>query len=173
MPAFAPSSMALRLARVVPLAIAACCAGALLMALAAQHLFGLEPCLLCLYQRIPYAVALVLAVLSLMVPVGSLRTALIGLCAVVFLGNAGLAFYHVGVEQHWWSSIAGCGGQLPTDLSIEELQVRLAGPPPKPCDEVDWTLMGISLAGYNTLISLVLAAATAAGILRMVREPSL
>lgn len=150
----------------IPLAILAVSVGALAMAFAAEYLFGLDPCILCLYQRIPYAVTVVLAAAALVAPThGRLRTGLVTLCAVVFFAGAALAFYHVGVEQHWWGSIAGCGGELATDLTLEDLKSQLTGGfvPRKPCDRVDWELFGLSLAGYNGFASLALGVASLAG----------
>jgi disulfide bond formation protein DsbB len=150
----------------IPLAILAVSVGALAMAFAAQYLFGLDPCILCLYQRIPYAVTVVLAAAALVTPTrGRLRPGLVSLCAVVFFAGAALAFYHVGVEQHWWGSFAGCGGELASDLTLEDLKSQLAEgfTARKPCDRVDWELFGLSLAGYNGLVSLALGAACVAG----------
>lgn len=150
----------------IPLAILAVSIGSLAMAFAAQYLFGLDPCILCLYQRIPYAVTAVLATAALVAPTrGRWRPGLVTLCAGVFFAGAALAFYHVGVEQHWWGSIAGCGGELATDLTLEDLKTQLSGGEiqRKPCDRVDWELFGLSLAGYNGIVSLVLGVACLAG----------
>ncbi len=147
--------------RTVAAALLAACLGALAAAFAGEHLLGLQPCILCLYERVPYAVAAVMALVAVAVPMtGSRRRRLILVAGVVLLANALLAFYHVGVEEHWWAGIPGCeGGLLPPDLTVEELQARLAGPQPKPCDEVDWRLFGVSLAGYNALAALALGVA--------------
>ena len=130
--------------------------GALATAFAGEHLFGLEPCILCLYERVPYAAAAVVAGVALAMPGLSLwRVRLMALAAVVFLVGAGLAFYHVGVEQHWWRSVAGCEGALATDVG----DLRNLSPSNlKPCDRVDWRLFGLSLAAYNVIFSLALAA---------------
>jgi disulfide bond formation protein DsbB len=93
-----------------------------------------------------------------------------GLCGVVFLTGAGLALYHVGVEQHWWGSIAACGGGASTDMTLEQMRAALAAKPPKPCDQVDWTLFGVSMAGYNVLASLGLAAFSLAGARTLLRS---
>lgn len=139
--------------------------GALATAFAGQYLFGLEPCVLCLYERVPYALTGLIAAAALVLPVGEGgRGGAAALCAFLFLAGAALAFYHVGIEEHWWTStIPGCTGRLPADLSLEELRARLAAPPRRPCDEVDWRLFGITLAGYNGVVSLALAIASAAG----------
>ena len=101
----------------------------------------------------------------------SVRTWIVGLCAAVFLAGAALAFYHVGVQQHWWGSFAACGAQLATNLTLEDLKAEPSGGAPavKPCDRVDWTLFGLSLAGYNAIFSLVLGVACVAGV-RLLRR---
>ena len=155
--------------RSIPLAIVLACLGALAFAYIGQYGFGLEPCILCIYERIPYALAAGVALLAAVLPLnGSARAMLIGLCGVIFLGGAGLAFYHVGVEEHWWAAITGCGGQPATNFTIEDLQASLQRPAVKSCDQVDWRLFGISLAGYNMIVSVVLAIGSfwGAGFLR-------
>ncbi|TVR79264.1 MAG: disulfide bond formation protein B [Rhodospirillales bacterium] len=129
-----------------------------------EHWLGIEPCVLCLYQRVPYAATAVIAVLAAALPLGRpVRALCLGVCAAIFLAGAGLAFYHVGVEAHWWTTaIPGCAGELPDDLTVAELQALLQDPPRRPCDEVTWRLFGLTLAAYNTMLSLVLAVATAA-----------
>ena len=147
----------------LPLGILAAGVGGLATAFTAEHVFGLEPCALCLYQRWVYAAAAAFGVAALLVPTGRRRWVVVA-AGAVFAGGAGLAFYHVGVEQHWWAQTAACAGKVDlAGLTVEQLRSALQAPPPKPCDEVDWTLFGISLAGYNVLVSLALAAACFAG----------
>ena len=143
----------------------------LIIAYSAQHVFGLEPCVLCLYQRVPYVATAMLATLGVgLAGEGRISGVVVGLCGVVFLTGAWLAFYHVGVEQHWWGSIAACGGGTSTELTLEQLKAGLATKPPKPCDQVDWTLFGVSLAGYNALASLGLALFSLAGARTLLRR---
>ena len=155
--------------RLVPLLILGASLGALATAYVAQYGFGLEPCVLCLTQRIPYAVTAVLALIALAVRSSSARVWIVGLSGGLFLIGAGLAFYHVGVEQHWWASVASCAGKLPLDLSAADLKSGLAMKPPKPCDVVDWSLFGISIAGYNAIFSLALGLGTVAAAWQMTR----
>lgn len=151
------------LATVIPAALLLVSLGSLAVAFAGQYLFGLRPCILCLYERVPYAIAAILAAIALALPPATpWRARLVGLAGAVFAAGAALAFYHVGVEQHWWGSIAACGGELATDLGADDLRSIGAGDL-KPCDRVDWRLLGVSLAGYNVIISSVLAAACFAG----------
>ncbi|NQV82173.1 MAG: disulfide bond formation protein B [Rhodospirillales bacterium] len=146
------------LAVLVPFGIFAASAAALINAYIAQYVFDLQPCILCLYQRVPYAIAGVLGGAALFVP--GVRLWAVRLAGLVFLVGGGIAFYHVGVEQHWWASAAACGSAGGGDgpATVEELrQLLLSAKPVKPCDQVDWTLFGLSMATYNVGLSLALA----------------
>jgi len=158
------------LIRYSPWAILAVAVWSLGLAYAAQYVFGLEPCILCLYQRVPFAVAGALAIVALFL-VPEKRGVVIALCGVAFLVNAGIAFYHVGVEQHWWVSAAGCGDPGGGAMTLEQMKASLLAKPPKACDEVDWTFLGISMATYNVPYSLALAVASLAAAFQM-RKPS-
>ena len=140
-------------------------------ALGFQHLGDLDPCILCIYQRWPYVAVAGLAALALALPrPGWARPALLGLCAVALLVGSGLALFHVGVEQHWWAGTAACEGQISiTQGSIEDLRAQLLGTPVTRCDQVAWSLFGLSMAGYNLLISLGLAALSVLAAARPVR----
>jgi disulfide bond formation protein DsbB len=129
-------------------------------ALTAQYGFGILPCPLCIYQRIPYGTVVALALLGLALRLDSRPlAALLGLCALAFLTNSGLAFYHVGVEQHWWAGPDACSAGKGAAQSVEDLLAQLSKPVKIPsCDQVSWSLFGISLAGFNLLASLGLAA---------------
>ncbi len=154
-----------------PIVIMAVSLTALATAYIAQYGFGLEPCVLCLYQRVPYGATILLAVAALFLARGGNAGAvswLIGIAGLAFLAGGGVALYHVGVEQHWWQS-AVCGGQLPQNMSVQDLQAALLAPPPKSCDAIDWTFLGLSMASWNALISPLLAAAAAAAMVAMRR----
>lgn len=145
--------------------VLAVCAVALAAALVGEHVFGLEPCILCLYERIPYAAAGLVAGLLAALPTSpGLRRLGAGLCLLAFAANAGLGFYHVGVEQHWWTSaVCAVDGQQ-TQFTVEDLRAALQAPQRPACDEVAWTLFGVSLAGYNLALSLVMAALCAVAL---------
>lgn len=158
-----------RVRLVAALVLAASVSG-LAMAFLGEHVFGLEPCILCLYERVPYGVAAPLALGALVTaPASRWPAILLGLAAVVFALGAALAFYHVGVEEHWWGSIAACGGELPAALDGEDLR-DLSAADLKPCDRVDWRLFGLSLAGHNVLFSLFLAAVSLGGVFAASRK---
>lgn len=143
--------------RLVPSLLLLACLGAMGTALTTQYGFGLPPCILCLYQRVPYIVAGVLAAaaMSAKLPPRA-RIALVALCALAFAIDSGIAVYHVGVEHHWWES-ACVGGVNPEANSADALKALLAGPPPVPCDRVPWSIFGISMAGYNAMFAFALA----------------
>jgi len=132
---------------------------ALATAFTAQYGFGLRPCELCLFQRVPYGVVIFLAALGLGLRLDEKKSALVlGLCALTFAVGAGLALYHTGVEQHWWAGPTSCTGGLGTVRSVEDLAALLSKPIDIPqCDKIAWSLFGISMAGYNLAASLVLA----------------
>ena len=153
--------------RIVPFSIIFFSVGALSVAYTAQYGFDYQPCILCLYQRVPYALTIILALAAIMMPRGQGRNILTGLCVPVFAAGAALAFYHSGVEQHWWASATGCGGSLVTEDTIADFQAALQQIPPKPCDAIDWTLFGLSMTVYNVASSSILAAGTFIGWQKM------
>ena len=133
---------------------------ALATAFTAQYGFGLRPCQLCLYQRVPYGVVIFLALLALGLGLDARRMAMVlGACLLAFLVNSGLSLYHVGVEQHWWAGPASCSGGLGGVHSVQDLAALLSRPIDIPsCDKVAWSLFGISMAGYDLLACVGLAA---------------
>jgi disulfide bond formation protein DsbB len=139
---------------------------ALLAVLIGQYGFDLQPCALCLYQRVPYLVVLALALAGLALP--RWRAHLLALCALSFLANCGIALFHVGVEQHWWAGLAACSsGGASGAANVDDLLAQLSQPVKVPsCDQVAWALFGVSLAGYNLLASVGLAAFSAAAARR-------
>lgn len=125
----------------------------LLGAFAFQYLGGLAPCHLCLLQRWPHAVAIALGVLLLAWP----RRSLALLAGLAVLVGAGIAVYHVGVEQAWWQGPTTCTAPEPGTLSSGELLDQILATPVVLCDQVAWSLWGISMAGWNAILSLAIA----------------
>lgn len=129
---------------------------ALAAAFAFQYLGGLAPCVLCIWQRYPYGVAIALGVVAfLLAGKPQAARALIALAGLVFLADAAIAAFHVGVEQKWWAGTAECGSNLAAGVSAEDLKAQLLAAPVVRCDEVAWSLFGISMAGYNFLLAAV------------------
>ncbi|MBT5415773.1 MAG: disulfide bond formation protein B [Rhodospirillaceae bacterium] len=137
---------------------------ALASAFALQHLAGLQPCVLCVWQRYPYGVVIVLAALVLILP-GQARWLLLA-AGLAFLADAGIAGFHVGVEQHWWEGTASCGTGGNAATSLADLKATLAAGPVPRCDEPQGVVLGISLAGWNGLFALAMATFTLGSVLR-------
>jgi disulfide bond formation protein DsbB len=127
----------------------------LLAVFAFQYLGGAAPCPLCIWQRYPYGVLIALGVVGFFWR----PRPMLALAALVLLAGAGLAFYHYGIEQGWFALPAGCTATGRAD-SIEQLRRMLREAPPA-CDQVRFTVLGLSLAAWNLLASLGLAAVAA------------
>jgi disulfide bond formation protein DsbB len=127
-------------------------------ALLFQFAGGLAPCELCLYERWPYYAAIPLAAAMTMPRTarGDARGGAV-LLLLLFIAGSALAFYHVGVEQHWFAGPTACTGTGPAPKTIEELQAQLMATQPVRCDEPQFSLFGVTLAGANLLASVVMA----------------
>ena len=127
-------------------------------AFAFQHIGGLDPCVLCIYQRWPWAAALALGLAAIMLgKKGRLPAIPLGLAALALLIGAGTAAFHVGVEQQWWAGTSGCGGVVGKAKTIEDLKAQLLATPVTRCDEVAWSMLGVSMAGWNLIVSALAA----------------
>jgi disulfide bond formation protein DsbB len=130
----------------------------------------LPPCEMCHWQRWPHIAAIVAgvaAVASFAWPRLALVFALIAVTALI--ATAALGVFHVGVEYHWWQGPQACSGNIPRGLSPEELKKYLFGARMVRCDEVAWSLWGISMAGWNAILSAALAFVLASGAASWVR----
>jgi disulfide bond formation protein DsbB len=149
------------------LAVAAAGAATILGALFFQYGLGIVPCPLCLEQRKVYYVAIPLAIVVAIVAARRAPRPVIvaglSVLALVFLFGAGLATYHAGVEWKWWPGPQDCSGPL-NPLGSRGLLDQLQDISIVRCDEAAWRFLGLSLAGYNVLISLALAAIAVWGI---------
>ena len=140
-------------------------AGLLIAVFAMQYIGGLAPCSLCLTQRWPHGVALALGLIAFMpITAAPARRLLLTLIALSFAVPAGIGAYHAGVEYGWFAGPTACSGTI-SGNTVEELKRALMAQPVVRCDEVAWSLFGISLAGYNFLTSSALAVFCAAAAL--------
>ncbi|WP_435168747.1 disulfide bond formation protein B [Falsirhodobacter sp. 1013] len=137
--------------------LAAAGSGALLLgALAFEYIGGLAPCHLCMFQRYPHVVALVIGALVWVLP----KRWLIALGALAPAASAAVGIFHAGVERKWWegpSSCTGSGNALSgmsgADLLSTDAPVHLVM-----CDQVAWSMLGLSMASWNAIASLLLVA---------------
>ena len=132
---------------------------ALALAFIGQYGFELQPCVLCIYQRWPFVIV---AGLCLLAANPAMRTGkaarwILLLCAGVLAVNAAIAVYHVGVEQHWWAGSEACVGKTGATQTLAQLRAQIMSAPVTRCDEIAFSLFGVSMAGYNVLFSFVLA----------------
>lgn len=138
-------------------------AGVLAGAFGFQYLGGLLPCQLCLWQRWPHGAAVVIGLLALVTGWRGLAWA----GALAVLVSAAIGIFHVGVEQTWWEGLASCTVDAMQGVSSDDLlnfDVAVGGP--VRCDVVPWSLFGISMAGWNVIVSLALAGIWALAALR-------
>lgn len=140
----------------------------LLGALGFQYLGGLAPCEMCWWQRYAHVGVLVVAALAFALDRPGLdRRGLGWLVVLAMLVAAGLGFYHAGVELKWWQGATACTAPIATG-SAADLLAALRTAPLVRCDAVPWSLFGISMAGWNGLVS---AAAAIGGALLLARPP--
>ena len=156
------------------LAVTAIAAATLAGAWFIQLVLDIQPCELCLAQRYVHYLAVPLgAVIAIAAARDAPRAALVvglAMLALATLGNAGLAVYHTGVEWHFWQGPTACTGPVGNLGSAGNLLERLDAVKVVRCDEVQWRFLGLSLAGYNVLISLLMAAIAGWGIGRSIRK---
>jgi disulfide bond formation protein DsbB len=132
-------------------------------AYSAQYIGGIRPCILCLYERIPWFITGGLMLVTILMQFsGPARRMILLAAALVMLAGAGLGGYHVGVEQEIFQPPATCSA-TETPTSLEELRALLETTAPPRCDEIPWEMFGISMAGYNALASLAMALAALVG----------
>lgn len=119
-----------------------------------QHLGGLPPCKLCIWQRYPHALAVLIGVAA--VAIRGRLLPLLGLAAALTTASVGL--YHTGVERGWWEGPTTCTSSGTSGLSADDLFDKIMTAPVVRCDDVAWELLGLSMASWNGLLSLGLAA---------------
>jgi disulfide bond formation protein DsbB len=140
-------------------------------ALLSQFWGGLQPCELCLMQRWPWDAAIVVALTALLVGDRAPLPWVAVLLALAFAIGAALAFYHVGVEQKWFAGPSACTATGSGAMTLEEMKRQILGTAPVLCDRVQWSLFGVSLAGFNLIASLAMAAICFAAFTRA-RRPA-
>lgn len=131
-------------------------AALLLGAFGFQYIGELAPCPMCLWQRWPHAVSIAIGILA-MTLLWRQRRILAAIGAGTMAVSAGLGVFHAGVEQQWWDGPSSCTGADPTTLSTDELMQQLLTTPLVRCDEIVWDLFGLTMAGWNAVISTGLA----------------
>lgn len=131
-----------------------------------EHGLGYVPCKLCLTERVPYYLAIPLALIAALLP-QRLARFLLGLIALILLYGAGLGLYHAGAEWGFWPGPSDCGGGTgagPAD--VDDFLKTLDSTRVVDCTTAAWRFLGLSLAGWNAVIAAGLAALAGAYALR-------
>ena len=121
-----------------------------------QYVLGHEPCNLCLIERIPYLVSLIL--ISLIFIINKFEKVIAGIVLLFFIFGSVVSFYHVGIEQGFFSESLVCDlGSFEENISKEDLIKQLQNKSPISCKDVTFRFFGLSLATINTIISMLLS----------------
>jgi disulfide bond formation protein DsbB len=138
-----------------------------------QYVMGLAPCEMCWWQRYPHMVAIAAGLLSVAAlghPRIAMWFALVAITAL--LVTAGIGVFHAGVEYRFWAGPQTCTGGVPRGLSIDQLKQYLLGAKMIRCDEAAWKMWGISMAGWNAILSGGLALVLGSQVARHIRAKS-
>jgi disulfide bond formation protein DsbB len=127
-------------------------AGLMLAALAFQHIGGMAPCKMCIWQRYPHVIAIIIGVAALATRQGWML--LLGAAALAT--TSAIGFYHAGVEQGWWEGPSTCSSGAIDGISADALLDQIMNAPLVRCDEIPWEMFGISMAGWNGIVSFAL-----------------
>lgn len=128
-----------------------------------EYVLNYQPCALCYEERLPYYALIVISILALLTQKFVGKMLLIGLGIVMFLGSL-YGMYHAGIEWGFWpgpESCTGSGLNLSADMDLLAMvqDVKIV-----PCDVANWRLFGISFAGYNALVAMLIAAICAVAV---------
>lgn len=127
--------------------------GLLIGALLFQYVGDMAPCKMCYWQRYPHVGAIIIAGIILFTGIGVF--AVLGLLSALI--TAGIGGFHAGVERGWWEGPQSCTSTSIDNLSTEELLAQIMSAPMVRCDEIPWQMFGLSMAGWNMVVSICLA----------------
>ncbi len=124
-------------------------------AFGSQYLGGLTPCEMCWWQRYPHIAAVALAAFAFTAPADAPRARALTLLAAAAIAVSGaIGVYHAGVELKIFEGFTTCTATASSGMSNEELLRQIVAAPLVRCDEVQWSFLGISMAGWNAILSL-------------------
>jgi len=138
-----------------------------------QYIVGLAPCDLCLLQRYPHMVTMVAGLGA--VAFLRMRNVAFFLALIAIIGlfvTSGIGVYHFGVEHHWWLGPQECSGRIPSGLSSADLKKYLFSAKMVRCDEPAWVMWGISMAGWNAILSAGAAILLSMKVATHIHEPT-
>lgn len=139
------------------------CCFALIFAWVAEYIFGILPCVLCYYQRYLYIAVILLLSTHFFIFGGRLPRFFSLLASFCLFACAGLAAYQVAIEYHWVEVPQLCKTSVSTD-NFEQFKAMVRSTTAVSCDKVQFSLFGISMAGYNVLLSIGLGLLSLIGV---------
>ena len=123
-------------------------------AIGSQYLGGLVPCEMCMWQRWPHVAAIFLALVAIAIrDRPAVSKGVTALAATAILVSGAIGTFHAGVEYHWWKGLTECSAPTLSG-SVQDVMAQIMAAPIIRCDQAQWTLGGISLAGFNAIFSL-------------------
>ncbi|ODU21737.1 MAG: disulfide bond formation protein DsbB [Sphingomonas sp. SCN 67-18] len=124
-------------------------------ALGSQYIGGLYPCEMCHWQRWPHEIAIVVALFAFaLTERPDASRAMTALAAVAIMVSGGIGVFHAGVEYGWWQGLTTCSTAAPAGGSDADILANIWATPVIRCDQAQWDLFGISLAGFNAIFSI-------------------
>ena len=142
----------------------------ILGALGSQVIGGLYPCEMCHWQRWPHYAAIPLALLAIVLRVQPAGRLLLALAALAILSSGAIGLFHAGVEYGWWEGLTTCSTVAAAGGTADDMLRNIMAAPVVRCDAPQWSLAGISLAGFNAIISIG-AALTIFTLMTRSRQP--
>jgi disulfide bond formation protein DsbB len=140
------------------------------VALIGQYGFDLYPCELCIYQRYPYAALAALGVAAFFIRNIAWLKAMAWLGVLLFAVDAGIAFYHSGVELGWFEGLSGCSNDPSQDLTLEQMRAAIMNAPLVTCDQAMIEVMGLSMAAWNGIAAAFMTLAMAIVLIKINRK---
>ena len=128
-------------------------AAMMLGALGFQYIGDLPPCKMCYWQRYPHIAAILIGAIAYFIPHGTL----IYLGALAALTTSGIGLFHSGVERGLWEGPSTCTSAPISGLTTDQLMDQILSAPLVRCDEIPWEMFGVSMAGWNAILSFGLA----------------
>lgn len=122
-------------------------------ALGSQYLGGLHPCEMCYWQRWPHEAAIVLALLAILLRRTVAAAPMLALAAFAIFTSGAIGVFHAGVEYGWWQGITSCSAGI-AGGSAEDILNSIMATPLTRCDQAQWSLGGVSMAGFNAIFSI-------------------
>ena len=117
---------------------------------------GVAPCKLCIYQRLPYFIIILLATSFLLIKNQNLKKITFLFYILIFTSSLVMSVYHFGIEKNLWNALAGCETNIKSFSNSDNLKEYLLNKDYVSCSDVSFKFLKISLAGYNTIVSLIL-----------------